>query len=125
MGQADGRASTDLRASLSPGRSSTASTLAAPPATPCEKGVAVQALLDERREMLETLDALVQAREKFATKARNRVVDKPSAHYPVEEMIRKAQHKFDRGAEILRHRLLLGDSVLSTRGIRPWEDEES
>ncbi len=51
--------------------------------------------------------------------ARDRVVDKAPAHYVVEEMIRKAQPKVDRGADVLRHRLLLSNSVLSTRGVRP------
>ena len=51
------------------------------------------------------------------------MTDKPSARDVVEDMIRQAQGKFDQGAEILRHRLLLDDSLLSARGVRPWENE--
>lgn len=75
--------------------------------------------------MLATLDALEHARSKFTMKARARVADKPSARDVVEDMIRQAQGRFDQGAEILRHRLLLDDSVLSARGVRPWEHEQS
>ena len=85
----------------------------------------VQALLDERAEMLETLTALEQARRKFTTKTRERLLDNPSALDVAEKAIGKGEAKFDQGADIVRHRLLLGDSILSSRGVRPWMDEHS
>jgi len=73
--------------------------------------------------MLKTLDGFEQARAMFATGVRDRVPDDPSTSDGVDEMILKAHGKFDQGAKIVRHRLLIGDSVLSTRGVRPWEEE--
>ena len=75
--------------------------------------------------MLMTLAALEQARRKFTTKTRDRFLGNPSARDVVERTIRKGEAKFDQGAEIVRHRLLLGDSILSSRGVRPWMDEHS
>lgn len=89
------------------------------------RGWSVQALLDEREQLLKTLDALGKAREAVATRVRKRAAGTPSACYWVEEVIRKAQGKVDHQAEIVRHRLLLDDSLLSSRGVRPWENERS
>ena len=88
------------------------------------KGWPVQALLDERAELLEVLRATEKRRAKFVTQVRERAVQKPAAHDLVEEMVREAQRVFDRTDEGVRHRLLVCDSVLSIRGVRPWEDEK-
>ncbi|MBA3748911.1 MAG: hypothetical protein H0W96_15675 [Solirubrobacterales bacterium] len=85
----------------------------------------VEALLDERAELLRTLDGLEHARAKFTTQATERVVGKPAARDGVEAMMRKVQRKFDQGTEIVRPRLLIGDSILSSRGVTPWKDEKS
>jgi len=54
------------------------------------RGWSVQALLDERRQLLAS---------------------------------GKAQAAIARHAERVRHRLALDDSVLSTHGVRPWEQD--
>ncbi len=84
----------------------------------------VQKLLDEREEMLSGLDALERSRVKVAAKLRRRAMEKPAARGVIEEASRKVQSKLELAAESVRHRLLLSDSILSSRGVRPWEDAE-
>lgn len=74
--------------------------------------------------MLETLNALEETQRKVATKLRDRLADQPAPDYDVEEIIRKVDGKIDRKAEVLRHCLMVDDSVLSSRGVRPWEGEQ-
>jgi hypothetical protein len=82
----------------------------------------VQQLLDEREEILATLDALERSRAKVAAKLTQRAMEKPAARGVIDEASQTVQAKLERAAEGVRHRLLLSDSILSTRGVRPWED---
>jgi len=66
--------------------------------------------------MLETLTALEHARREFTMKTRERLLDNPYALDVAEKAIGKGEAKFDQGAEIVRHRLLLGDSILGAQG---------
>ena len=87
------------------------------------RGWSVQALLDERRQMLAALEALERARATTATKLRRRAIEKPAAREAIEQTDRKMQATLERHAERVRHLLLLDDSILSTRGVRPWEQD--
>ena len=84
-----------------------------------------QQLLGEREEMLAALDALERSRAKVAAKLSQRAMEKPAARGVIEEASQKVQTKLERIAEGVRHRLLLSDSILSTRGVRPWKDAEA
>lgn len=81
----------------------------------------VEALLDERAELLAALETLEEARAKLATKMTQRAVENPAARERLEGMSQKWQVKIDWHAERIRHRLLLGDGILSGHGVRPWE----
>ena len=85
----------------------------------------IQKLLGEREEMLAGLDALERDRAKVAAKLSQRAVEKPAARGVIEEASQKVQAELERAGEGVRHRLLLSDSILSTRRVRPWEDAES
>jgi hypothetical protein len=87
------------------------------------RGWSVQALLDERREMLGALEALERARETVAAKLHGRAMEKPAARQALEQANRKAQATFDLHAERVRHQLLLDDGILSSHGVRPWEQD--
>jgi hypothetical protein len=87
------------------------------------RGWSVQALLDERREMLGALEALERARETVATKLEGRAIEKPAARDAIEQASHKAQATIELHAERVRHRLLLDDGILSSHGVRPWEQE--
>ena len=82
----------------------------------------MQQLLDERAEMLTALAALERGRAKVAPKLRQRALEKPAASAVIGAASQEVQDKLERAAEGVRHRLLLSDSILSTRGVRPWED---
>ena len=84
----------------------------------------VQQLLDERKEMLAALDALERSRAKVAAKLSQRAKEKPAARGVITEASQEVQAELERVAEGVRHRLLLSDSILSTRGVRPWEDAQ-
>ena len=87
------------------------------------RGWSVQALLDERREMLGALEGLERARVAVATKLQGRANEKPAARAALAEANRKAESTFEAHAERVRHRLLVDDGVLSSHGVRPWEQE--
>lgn len=87
------------------------------------RGWSVQVLLDERRQMLAAIEALERARATVATKLRRRALEKPAAREAIAQAERKAQATIERHAERMRHRLLLDDSILSTHGARPWEQD--
>ena len=72
--------------------------------------------------MLELLHALEEAREELSRRGAG-LWELPFA-YGVDEAIRAAQDKIKREAEIQRHWLLVCDSALGTRGVRPWEDDD-
>ena len=74
--------------------------------------------------MLAVLDALERGRAKVAAKLSQRAMEKPAARGVIEETSQKVQTKLKRAAEGVRHRLRLNDSILSTRGVKPWEDAE-
>ena len=84
----------------------------------------VQQLLDEREEMIAGLDALERGWGKAVAKLNQRATEKPAARPIIEETSQRVQGKLERAAERERHRLLLGDSILSARGLRPWEDAQ-
>ena len=88
------------------------------------RGWSVQALLDERRELLGALEALERARTTVATKLRRQADDQPAAREAIAQADTKAQATFERHAERVRHRLSLDDGVLSTYGLRPWEQDD-
>ena len=88
------------------------------------RGWSVQALLDERRKLLAALEALEGARATVATKLRLQATSQPAAREAMEQANRKAQTTMERHAERVRHRLTLDDGILSTHGLRPWEDEK-
>ena len=81
----------------------------------------VQALLDERAELLAALETLEEVRAKLATQTAQRAMEKPAARERMEAMSQKWQAKIDSHAERIRHRLLIGDGILSRHGVRPWE----
>ena len=85
----------------------------------------VQALLDERAQLLDALEALDQTRAMVATKLRRRAMDKPAAREALEQADRKAQTTIDLHAERVRHRLQLDDGILSAHGLRPWERDNN
>jgi hypothetical protein len=87
------------------------------------RGWSVPALLDERRELLGALDALDRARETVAAKLQGRALKKPAAREALERANGKAQATFDAHAERVRHQLLLDDGILSSHGVRPWEQD--
>ena len=82
----------------------------------------VQKLLDEREAMLAGLAALERGRAKAVARLKQRAIEKPAARGVIENASREVQDELERAAEGVRHRLLLSDSILSTRGVRPWED---
>ena len=84
----------------------------------------VQKLLDEREEMLAVLAALERGRAKAVSRLEQRAMEKPAPRGVIENASQKVQGKLERAAECVRHRLLLSDSILSTRGVRPWEDAQ-
>lgn len=71
--------------------------------------------------MLAALEALERARATVATKLRRRALEKPAARDAIAQADRRSQATIERHAERVRHRLLLDDSILSTHGARPWE----
>ena len=73
--------------------------------------------------MLAALEALERARATVATKLRGRAMDQPAAREAIAQANRKAQATIERHAERVRHRLLLDDGILSTHGVRPWEQD--
>ena len=73
--------------------------------------------------MLAALEALEQAGSTVATKLRERAIEKPAAGEAMAQANRKAQATIEKHAERLRHRLLLDDGVLSSHGVRPWEQD--
>jgi hypothetical protein len=81
----------------------------------------VQKLLDEREEMLAGLAAIEHGQEKAVTGLSQRALEKPAARGVIENTRQDVEQKLERAAERVRHRLLLSDSILSTRGVRPWE----
>jgi hypothetical protein len=85
------------------------------------RGWSVQALLDERRKLLVALEALEQSQATVATELARQAIEKPAAREAMEQASRKAQTTIELHAERVRHRLLLDDGVLSSRGHRPWE----
>ncbi len=82
----------------------------------------VQKLLDEREEMLAVLAGLERGRMTAVVKLKQRAMEKPAARGVIENASQEVQDELERAAEGVRHRLLLSDSILSTRGVRPWED---
>ena len=82
----------------------------------------MQKLLDEREEMLAGLAGLERGRAKATAKLRQRAREKPAARGVIEAASHEVHDELERTAESVRHRLLLNDSILSTRGVRPWED---
>ena len=74
--------------------------------------------------MLAALEALERTRAMLATKLRPRAMEKLAAREAIEQANRKAQSTIELHAERVRHRLLLDDSILSTRGLRPWEQDK-
>ena len=89
------------------------------------RGWSVQALLDERRKLLAALESLELARATVATKLRRQAMEKPAARQAIEQADRKAQTTMELHAERVRHRLLIDDGILSTHGLRPWEQEKN
>ena len=87
------------------------------------RGRSVQALLDERRRLLTALEALERARATVATELQRRAAKKPAAREAIAQADRKAQATMQRHAERVRHRLQLDDGILSTHGVRPWEQD--
>jgi len=85
------------------------------------RGRSVQALLDERRKLLVALEALEQARATVASKLAQQAIEKPATREAMEQASRKAHTTIERHAERVRHRLLLDDGILNSRGHRPWE----
>ena len=81
-------------------------------------------MLDEREEMLAALAGLERGRAKAVTRLEQEALEKPAARSVIENASQKVQDKLERAAEGVRHRLLLSDGILSTRGVRPWEDVE-
>ena len=75
--------------------------------------------------MLAALEALEHARATVATKLRSQATQKPAAREAIEQASRKAQTTIELHAERVRHRLLLDDGILSTRGLRPWEQDDT
>ena len=73
--------------------------------------------------MLAALEALERARATAATKLRRRAIEKPAAREAIEQADRKMQATIERHAERVRHLLLVDDSILSTRGVRPWQQD--
>lgn len=84
----------------------------------------VQKLLDERDEMLAGLAGLERGRAKALAKLRQRALERPAARGVIEAAGHEVQDELERAAEGMRHRLLISDSILSTRGVRPWEDAQ-
>jgi hypothetical protein len=82
----------------------------------------VQQLLDERVEMLSALAAIEHGRAKVVTRLKQRAMQKPAARGVIEHASQDVHDNFERAAEGVRHRLLLSDGILSTRGVRPWDD---
>ena len=87
------------------------------------RGRSVQALLDERRKLLDALESLERARTTVATKLSGRAIEKPAAREAIEQASRKAQATIELHAERVRHRLALDDGILSSHGVRPWEQD--
>ena len=87
------------------------------------RGWSVQALLDERRQMLDALEALSGPGPCSRQKLQPQAMEKPAAREAMEQAHRTAQTTIERHAERVRHRLLLDDGVLSARGLRPWEQD--
>ena len=52
-------------------------------------------------------------------------MQKPAARAAIAQANRKAQATIERHAERVRHRLLLDDGILSTHGVRPWEQDRA
>jgi DNA-binding GntR family transcriptional regulator len=52
-----------------------------------------------------------------------RALEKPAAREAIAQASRKAQATIERHAERARHRLLLDDGILSSHGVRPWEQD--
>ena len=75
--------------------------------------------------MLAQLDAVERGRTKLTAKLRQRALEKPADREVIENAGQEVEVELERGAESVRHRLLVSDSILSTRGVRPWEDAES
>ena len=89
------------------------------------RGWSIQALLDERRKLLEALAALERTRAVVSTTLRGQAMEKPAGREALELADRKAQATIERHAERLRHRLALDDGLLNARGLRPWEQDQS
>lgn len=75
--------------------------------------------------MLAALEALERARATVETKLRRRATEKPAAREAIAQAGRKAQATIELHAERVRHRLLLDDDVLSTHGVRPWQQDRN
>ena len=73
--------------------------------------------------MLAALDALERARETVATHLRRQAIEKPAARQAIAQADRKAQATIERHADRVRHRLVLNDGILSSHGVRPWEQD--
>ncbi len=87
------------------------------------RGWSIQALLTERQQLLDSLDALERARATIASTLRRGAMDKPAAGEAIAQANRKAQATIDLHAERVRHRLLLDDGILNRHGVRPWEQD--
>ena len=60
-----------------------------------------------------------------AKKLRRQATEKPAVREAMEQANRKAQSTMKRHADRVRHRLQLDDSILSARGLRPWEQDQN
>lgn len=72
--------------------------------------------------MLAALDALELGRTKLAAKVRQRVAEKPAARGLIEAVTKRCRPSSSWARRACA--MLLSDSILSTRGVRPWEDAE-
>ena len=83
----------------------------------------VQALLDDRRKILGTLEAIERARAKVARHMEEHAAEEPAEREALERATRKADAKFAMHIGRVRHRLLLDDGLLNAHGVRPWEQD--
>jgi hypothetical protein len=79
----------------------------------------VQALLDERRDLLAALDALERARATVATTLRQRALEKPAARDVIDD--KSHRHK-PRLSCTPSGCATDDDGMLNAHGVRPWED---
>ncbi len=84
----------------------------------------VEKLLDERIELRTQLDAVERGRTKLTAKLRQRALEKPATRGVIEQVGQRVEGELERGAETVRHRLVVSDRILSARGVRPWEAPE-